>query len=147
MGPFPGGVGGPGADVSFIPLFRDVDGVTGHDRWCPGWAHRRDLVLAGRAREALDGMPAAFAEVNPDSLASHCAGSLAIPLLAGLATLEASDRAAAVARLRQRDAKTLLDGREPIVALRDAQQNLWRFAGDYERADSAADHLSPLQMQ
>ena len=138
VGPFPGGVGGPGADVSFIPLFRDVDGVTGHDRWCPGWAHRRDLVLAGRAREALDEMPAAFTEVNPDNLTTTCAGSFGIPLLAAVAELEAGDRAAAVSRLRQRDAKTLLDGRDPVVALRDAQQNLWRFAGDYERAASAA---------
>ncbi len=137
VGPPPGGAGGPGADLSFLPLYRAVEGVTGHDRWCPDWARRRDLVLAGRPREALESMPAQFEDVNPDGFETVCVFEHAVAMLEAVALAEAGDRAAALARLGRDDAEFALNGRQPTDALRDAQQNLWRFAGDYERAGRA----------
>ena len=47
-------------DLSFIPEFRPSEGMTGSDRWCPNWARRRDLMLAGRPSEALVRFPAVY---------------------------------------------------------------------------------------
>ena len=134
IGPLPGGAGGPGADLSFLPLYRDVGGVTGYDRWCPDWARRRDLILAGRPREALESLPRRFKDVDPYDLFTICVFEFDLPMLEAVALVEAGDRAAAVDRLREDDAESQLGGRQPGDALREAQQNLWRFAGDYERA-------------
>ena len=68
VGPPPGGAGAGLVDLSFIPTFRDVAGVTGIDRWCREWSLRRDLVLAGRPQEALLGFPARFFERAPSSV-------------------------------------------------------------------------------
>ena len=61
-------------DLSFIPLYRDVDGVTGYARWCPEWLRRRDLVLAGRAEEALAGSPERFGDIRPTLKGFDCPG-------------------------------------------------------------------------
>ncbi len=109
-------------DTVFIPLFRPVAGVTGVDRWCPAWAARRDLVLAGRPAAALDAIPASFRLVNPD------------PELAQEECVDADGRAAlaAVARALTRDAR----GAGAAPRLQDDLQNLWRFAGRWQRASA-----------
>ena len=126
-------------DLSFLPSFRQVDGVTGYDRWCPGWLQRRDLVLAGRAEEALAGLPKRFVDIRPGRDGFECPadGALAVPVLAGVAELETGDRAAAVERLSNADFDT--DGRRPIGLLQDARQNMWRFAGRLDNARIAAE--------
>jgi tetratricopeptide (TPR) repeat protein len=125
-------------DLSFIPQFRAVEGLTGYHRWCPEWSRRRDLVLAGRPGDALDGMPDRFTDIRPGGGDDDCPveASVAVPLLAGVAELEAGDRDAAVERLRS--AGFDAEGRRPLVVLHDARQNLWRFAGDLGRAGAAA---------
>jgi tetratricopeptide (TPR) repeat protein len=96
-------------DVSFIPAFRPQPGVTGSDRWCPDWARTRDLILAGRPREALAGLPRRFEPLpgHPES----CTDGAAAPLRA-------------------------IAGNSAAAA--DARQNLWRWAGDLPRAERAA---------
>ena len=132
VGPPPGGAGSGGSDLSFIPLYRDWAGVTGHERWCPGWSRRRDLVLAGRAGEALDGMPSKFRDVRPWKDGECGFGS---PLLRGLAELELGRRADALASAK---AAKNFGNQAPEVVLADSRQDLWRFAGDYKRAARAA---------
>ncbi len=130
------GGGGGVLDLSFIPTFRHVDAVTGYDRWCPGWLYRRDLVLAGQPRQALAGLPDKFRDIRWPHTQCPVEGFLAVPLLAGLAELEAGNRRAAIERLRAAGFDTA--GRRPIVVLLDARQNMWRFAGDLDRARAAA---------
>ncbi|SFU08608.1 hypothetical protein SAMN05660657_05543 [Geodermatophilus amargosae] len=48
-----GGAGGSAEDLSFIPQFRPVDGLTGTAAACASWAWRRNAVLAGHVRDAL----------------------------------------------------------------------------------------------
>ena len=116
---FSGGDAGSGAaveDLSFIPRFRDAPGLTGVRRWCPEWAARRDLVLAGRAAAALSGMPRAFRPVHPDADCSD----LNVRTLRAVASAEAG---------RRKDAIAALGGRaRPGAALYELRQNLWRFA-------------------
>src|SRR5205085_2631980 len=66
VGPAGLGAGGIVADVSFIPQYRDVRGVTGTNRWCVDWSRRRDLALAGRPAEALAGFPRSFEDLRPN---------------------------------------------------------------------------------
>ena len=135
----PGLTNGVVLDLSFIPQYRHVDGVTGHARWCPGWAARRDLVLAGRARDALAALPERFTDIRPGGGEFECPtdGALAVPVLAGVAELEVGDRKAAVARLRRAGFDT--GGRRPLGLLQDARQNMWRFAGRLDKARVAAE--------
>jgi tetratricopeptide (TPR) repeat protein len=139
-----GGAGGGGAalsDFSFIPQYRRVAGVTGFDRWCPGWSRRRDLVLAQRARDALP-IPATFTDVRPGLGGLGCGGlrdgedvdPQAIANLRGVAALEARP---APERPRPIDART--------AALQDARQNMWRFAGDLPRALAVAQEWAAAQ--
>jgi tetratricopeptide (TPR) repeat protein len=128
---------GPGAavnDLAFVPEFRPVAGVTGHDRWCPAWSHRRDLILAGRAGEALAGMPARFRDVRPHRSAEDCEGApdASVLLLTALAQLEAGDLDGAIARMRTRT-------RTPFETLQQARQDLWRFSGKLDRAQNATE--------
>jgi len=125
------------SDLSFIPDYRSVDAVTGHDPWCAEWSRRRDLVLAGRPRQALTGFGESvgyFRVVHSEPEFLECPSTEfpSAQLLAGVAELEAGDREAAVARLVQSGYDT--GGRPPLVVLLDARQNLWRFARDLERA-------------
>ncbi|HET9736964.1 MAG TPA: hypothetical protein VFP78_02500 [Solirubrobacteraceae bacterium] len=135
VGPPPGGAGGAGSDLSFLPLYRAQPAVTGYDRWCPDWAQRRDLVLAGRADEALDGLPNTFFDVRPWESRECPLGLEGVPLLRALAQLEAGDRGAALAT-----AKRFRFGgdRAPAAILADAHQDLWRFGGRRDRAARAA---------
>ncbi len=135
VGPPPGGAGGAGSDLSFIPLYRDQEAVTGHDRWCPDWAQRRDLVLAGRAEEALDGLPDTFRDVRPWQDRECSIAFSGAPLLRALAELETGDREAALATVKAGD---LGGERAPAAVLADAQQDLWRFGGRRDRAAAAA---------
>ncbi len=135
VGPPPGGAGSGGADLSFIPLYRNQPALTGYDRWCPGWERRRDLVLAGKAEEALNGLPATFRDVRPWVDRECPLGSEGVPLLRAIALLESGDRSGALAAakpLKQRG------DRAPGAVLEDADQDLWRFAGNDRRAARAA---------
>jgi tetratricopeptide (TPR) repeat protein len=133
-----GGSGGGGVavlDVSFIPEFREVPGLAGYHRWCPSWERRRDLILAGRPEAALDALPAGFVGIRPGAEIEDCREHAA-PLLAAIAELERGNGDAALRRLRSSNVDT--NGR-PSAYLHAARQNLWRFAGDLDRARSAAD--------
>ena len=128
------GAGGEGAggvaDLSFLPEFRDVPGVTGHDRWCPAWTLARDLILAGDAARGVTLIPEdGFFDVRPISggYPGVCRGAPAAEdavLLAAIAAVEAGDEVPS-------------DG-PPLAAVHDARQELWRFAGDLDRAAAAA---------
>jgi cellulose synthase operon protein C len=119
-------------DLSFIPEFREVPGLTGHHRWCPEWERRRDLILAGRPGAALEALPAGFVGIRSDLEFEDCPEQ-AVPILAAIAELEQGSVEAALRRLRSSGI-----GR-PIAYLHGARQNLWRFAGDLERARAAAE--------
>ena len=49
----PGGAGGSVQDLSFIPQYRDVAGVTGSQPSCASWSWARDELLLGHAAAAL----------------------------------------------------------------------------------------------
>ena len=117
-------------DVGFIPAYRDEGGVTGTNRWCPAWAARRDLVLAGRPGEALDGMPASFLGIPPATtrnarIRPRSGGSP--PSRRTRTTMQA----AAVARLRAANKRLSAAGAR--ARLYEARQNMWRFGGRGER--------------
>jgi tetratricopeptide (TPR) repeat protein len=114
------GSGGGVLDLSFIPEFRDVEGVTGYSRWCPGWLRRRDLVLAGKPAEALAGLPKTFHDIRPGSSSETCMDAPDVAVLAAVAAQEARR------------------GPATKVTLLDARQNMWRFAGDLDRARTVA---------
>ncbi len=120
---YPSPVVAPGTivgDVSFIPVFRPRRWFTGSERWCPEWAARRDLLLTGQPSRARAG-PA------PDATRlAECGTAGDATLLAAIGDLEARDLDA----LRRRAV-------EP-GDVRDARQNLWRWAGDLARAEEAA---------
>ncbi len=107
-------------DTSFIPPFRPRRWFTGSERWCPEWAARRDLLLAGDPSRARAG-PA------PDAARlAECSSAADATLLAAVGDLEAGDRGA----LRRR-------ALEP-GDVHDARQNLWRWAGELGQAEDAA---------
>ncbi len=121
--------------LEFLPLYRP-DELSRFEPWCADWSARRDLILAGRPREAIAGLPAAFTAAND----SDDCGQTDAPMLAAVALAEAGDRRGAVARLR-RDAG--MNGAEALKALAERRQNLWRFAGRYDRAAAvAAEHAA-----
>jgi cellulose synthase operon protein C len=139
VGPGPGGAGGGVLDISFIPTFRPIDGVTGENRWCREWSRRRDLVLAGRPTEALAGYPSTFDDGRGLGL---CLGTSESSYVAGIAELEAGDPAAARARVRKLtfELDPYRGSPDPRLAfLQDARQDLWRYAGDLGRARAAAE--------
>jgi len=125
--PSPGGADASMQDYSFIPVFRPLKGVTGSHRWCADWSRRRDLILAGRPREALAGFPddVTFKDLREPVQFSWCTPDPGPEVLAGIAQLELGDVAAA------RRGNNL----NPTAY---ARQNLWRWAGDLPRAERAA---------
>ncbi|MGH2854153.1 MAG: tetratricopeptide repeat protein, partial [Solirubrobacteraceae bacterium] len=124
--------------LPFLPVYREVEGVTGYARWCPAWSLRRDELLAGHPAAALAGLTGPSAKsIRPNGVsgcpeASH-------EELAAIAAYEAGDRTRA-AQLLEREPLESNSG-EPhgtLARLDDARQNLWRFAGDFQRARAAA---------
>ena len=127
-----GGAGNPEQDLSFIPRYRDQAGVTGYQRWCPGWSAARDLILAGQARSAVPRLAAEMDDIRP-GYGSQCSEDT--PLLTGVAKLEAGDRAGAIAAAKL---KTDADDDATLGRIDDARQNLWRFGDNLARAGKAA---------
>ena len=137
-----GGVLPAVTDLSFIPRFREMPGLTGHDRWCPSWSLPRDLLLSGRPGAALDALPARTVDL-PTGL--ECDVDLAG--VEAMAALEAGREQRALERLQDAGVDGLLiEPIEPLPTARgrelsdmyEAQQNMWRFAGELGRADRAA---------
>lgn len=125
-----GALGGAGAgglsDLSFLPEFRSVQGVTGHDRWCPAWTRARDLVLSGEAEEvAQEGAipPDGYVDIRPWQSGLTCLGA---------ATASASELLRAVAAAEAGIEVGSAEFSDSDVF--EARQDMWRFAGDLERA-------------
>jgi tetratricopeptide (TPR) repeat protein len=162
--PSQGGAGAVAYDFAFIPVYRE-DPLTGYDPSCREWSLARDLVLAGRSSAAI----AIIREHgNPDALDPHvsCArvggtdGSfIASPsegvsrrgwlTLTAVAAAELGSTAEAAATLEDFGYATPYDefDPDPIAEspsvwqsyLFDKRQNLWRFAGDLQKAASIVD--------
>ena len=118
----PGGGGGGGgvsvSDLTFLPALRPGPD-TALKPWCPGFAQARDRLLAGHPVDPRDLIPADGFAPAPGS-GKGC-GHEDPDTQAGIARIEAGDvRAAANPKLQ------------------DARQNLWRWAGEYGRAERAA---------
>lgn len=118
--PLTDGGGAAVSDLSFLPTYRAVPAVTGYRRWCPAWSYRRDLILAGRAAEASDGLPARFTDIRPERSAEECVPATGVPLLAAVADVEAG-------------------GSSTDARVAEARQNLWRWAGRPAKARAAID--------
>jgi cellulose synthase operon protein C len=141
VGPQTGGADVGLSDLSFIPAWRKVYGITGIHRWCPEWAWRRDELLAGRVESALAGFPASFTDVRPrESDSFNCGGISAtgVPQLAAVAELERAGPEAAFARMDAGDYSFDSTDRPRLAKLQDARQELWRFGGRLDRAAIAA---------
>jgi cellulose synthase operon protein C len=104
-------------DLTFLPVSRpDNDAVT--DRWFPRFSLARALLLAGRPAAALARIPAGgFAP-----LAGHDAST--------------SPDAAELRSVARLEAGTSRHVRSDVA--QGERQNLWRWAGDYGRAERAA---------
>lgn len=129
-------------DLSFIPRFREMQGLTGHERWCPSWSLPRDLLLSGRPRAALAALPTRTVE-----LATGTECDVDLIAVEAMAALEDGREERALARLQDAALDGLLiEPIEPLPTARgralsdmyEAQQNMWRFAGQLERAGTAA---------
>jgi tetratricopeptide (TPR) repeat protein len=118
-------------DLSFLPVFRPSIGMTGSERWCADWARRRDLLVSGRPAEALARMPVEF-EPLEGGYASGCAGFG--PLLGDIARLELGQEPTIAAVASER----IIGDRAARTMIEDERQNLWRWAGDFARAERAA---------
>ena len=120
LAPEEGGAGGGDADdISFIPAFRVEPGLTGSLNHCAEWSRRRDAILAGQAADMLTAQPLT---IFPDVRGTDGTCWMADPaLLANITRREARDR-------------TLNLGQDDLSAIDDARQNVWRWAGDLDRA-------------
>jgi Flp pilus assembly protein TadD len=126
------------SDLPFLPVYLEVEGVTGYSRWCPAWSLRRDEILAGHPAAALAGLQGRPAESIRPGVAECPTASR--DLLAGIAAYEAGQKARAE-QLIEREERPESNSEEPhgtLARLDDARQNLWRFAGDFQRARAAA---------
>ena len=117
--PSPGGADASVTDLSFMPPYRPLPGITDSLRWCASWSHTRDLVLAGRGREALRGFPREFDDQRGTGV---CADTSP---LEDVVRLEAGDSAG-------------VHSSADLSAAEDARQDLWRYAGDLTRAERGA---------
>ena len=106
-------------DLSFIPEYRPSPGLTTSERWCADWSRRRDLLLAGRAAEAVAGFPPEFRPLPGHGVQCE---SAAPSVLAGIARLELGEPIRATA----------------LTMTEDERQNLWRWAGNLPNAERAA---------
>lgn len=123
--------------LPFLPVYHEVEGVTGYSRWCPAWSLPRDEILAGRPAAALASLLERSAKSTKPSVAACPTASR--DLLAGIAAYEAGQHARAEHLVAREPPEP--DPEEPhgtLARLDDARQNLWRFAGDFQRARTAA---------
>jgi tetratricopeptide (TPR) repeat protein len=117
-GPGGGGGGVTVSDLTFLPALRGSP-ETVFQPWCPGFARARDRLLTGHPVNPRGLIPADGFAPAPGS--DEGCGAEDPDTLAGVARIEAGDvRAAAHPRFQ------------------DARQNLWRWAGEYGRAERAA---------
>ncbi|MBA2955888.1 tetratricopeptide repeat protein [Nocardioides sp. CGMCC 1.13656] len=120
---YEGGGGASVDDVSFVPRYRPDAPWTGPNTRCPDWGWIRDAVLAGNADDALDGMARGeLREVRPYD-------AYACPFFPhpprNLIRLELGET---------------VDVRPGILEkLYDRRQNMWRWAGDLDRAADVAE--------
>jgi tetratricopeptide (TPR) repeat protein len=116
--------------LGILPVYRP-DELSLHAPWCADFSARRDLILAGRPRAALPGLPTEFTDAGGGSACELTDAAL----LAVVARAEAGDVRGAVAQLR-RDSGMGYGRAVRVIA--DRRQNLWRFAGRYDRAAAVA---------
>ena len=132
-------IGGGGLEnFSFIPEFRSIP-PTQIDPSCREWSRLRDLLLAGRPREAVEQMPPAFFDLRGHRV--FCGDDELRPV----ALLEAGridDARTLISRYVRQGLDSLARYRgsaDPGIAfLQDLRQNVWRFAGDLPRAAAVA---------
>lgn len=121
----PGGAGGSVQDLSYIPQYRDVPGVTGSQPECASWSWTRDELLLGHAAAALAAWPAQFQSARPAN--GYCYTSDQLQLIAELAAGQTPDPA-----LMKKNSLTS-DG------VADGWQNLLRWAGQLRAAKTYAE--------
>jgi cellulose synthase operon protein C len=122
----PGGAGGSVQDLSFIPQYRDVAGVTGSQPSCASWSWARDELLLGHAAAALAAWPAQFQSARPAN--GYCFTSDELKLIAEVAAGRTPDPA-----LLRKNTLTSDD-------VADGWQNLLRWAGKLRAAKTFATH-------
>jgi len=144
VGPAPAGAGAYVSDLSFIPIYRPVTGLGGDSRWCPDWDWRLDLLLSGQPRATQAGFPArgTFTDIRTGG---PCFANTAAPnggthMLAALAELELGD----ISGARRVAPVTNSAFGITLSELEDLHQNVWRYAGEFARADAATTQWATL---
>jgi tetratricopeptide (TPR) repeat protein len=158
------GAGASAYDFSFIPDYRQ-DALTGYDPACREWSLARDLILAGRPGDAaasigqhgdptLGEPQVSCARVGGDDRTEHIAPTESFArrgwlALAAVADAEAGSTAHAGEALARLGFPSPFDtdDPDPIAESRDIwrsyifdkRQNMWRFAGNLDRAKSIVD--------
>jgi cellulose synthase operon protein C len=109
--------GGDVTDVSFIPLYRTDWRLIGSISDCPEWSWRRDALLARHAAAALVNYPEVFynTHLGAEMVCGDADGLLDVLKIEAGAPLTA-------------------DEKQWIDLTQDSLQNLWRWAGDFDRA-------------
>jgi len=118
--PAPGGAGGGAVvgDSSFVPVYRTSDFVeTQAD--CPGWAWRRDAMLAGQPMAALADWPNGYAPFDEGRFPGISCGPFTDPK--PMFRIEAG--------------VDLSLTPSEMTYWTDERQNMWRWAGDLARAE------------
>ena len=156
VGPAGGRGGGASIeDFSFIPTFHDTPGVTGYDPWCPQWSYQRDSILAGNPAPARVMPATGFTgpqQILGDVEQVPCGHQPDVwqRLLPAVAAWEAGDRDKAVAQIRPHGAVPQDQGLRrlsPVTVIEEARQNLWRFAGNLQRAAVVVEEWRGLEPQ
>lgn len=126
LAPCCGGAGGGDVeDVSFLPRYRATPGLIAHvPTTCAAFVERRDQLLAGQSEQAEHDFPEDFPSVRPDR--AYACDLLDPSLLRAVVGADADADGSALP----------IDPGDRDQVL-DARQNLFRWAGDLERAATA----------
>ena len=122
LAPCCGGLGGGDvSDISFIPHYRPDTGLTGSIPDCPEWSWRRDALLAGNATMAIADYPDRFPNARLGG-GFDCAGTTGLR------------------EVLRAEARIHIDpaDHELMEIAQDSRQNLYRWAGEFDRAIAAA---------
>ena len=137
VGPQAGGASETVSDLSFLSRYQPMLGLGGETRWCPDWSRRLDLLLAGNPTATLSQFPESFIDTRNGETCFQRGAALQGGQndLAGVAALELGDINGAQ-RWGSIDYTTKS---AKLSSLEDVRQNLWRYAGNLQRAAASID--------
>lgn len=126
-------------DLSYLPVYLPMGGIGGPARWCPRWSRLVDLLVSRHPADVLSNLAGATNDLRsgendcaayPPNDVDQRFGIVSPQELAGVAALELGNVSLARAWGQKAGGS--------VSYLEDLRQNLWRYAGDYGHAATAA---------